>query len=289
MEVKLSKKLYDDEDSSRLDFLVSLPIWWPPELIITSLDDFSQAKVALDLPMIVDENASMFPIPGNKIFCYGNLQWVGIRNDPRNLRPVISGFTFIINEDFSIEILNEGPPCYGSGGTFYDGNIYIFGGHIKTTESTCEASKYNLQEKSWKRLASLPNSTSFSSCIEYMGLILIAGISSSKKSFAYNIELNSYSEFLEGVEDCKILCKYEGYAYLLNPAGNIYESEYKNPFVWKIIKKFETEKIYEFVRFQMVYEEFFYFVEYVYGKYHYYRFDLINKEIDGSSWRENLK
>ncbi|CAG9321871.1 unnamed protein product [Blepharisma stoltei] len=277
MKTNLPQKSYNNGDSSKLDFLSSLNNSTRNQLTVFSLKNFSQEKSILNLPEFIDENICICPLPDNKVFCYGNLSW----NNTESRIPSVTGLTFIINPDLSIEILEEGIKCYGSGGVFYDGNVYVYGGYNDIGVIEKIASKYNFQDKNWKIISSLPVPSSFCSCVEYMGLILVGGASRSNKIFAYDIATNSYSEFLSEIEETKILCKSNGHAYIINPGGFIYESENNNPFVWKSINKCEWSRDFcDLIGFQMVFENYFYFIEYEYGLCNYYRFDLVRKCMD---------
>ncbi|CAG9321868.1 unnamed protein product [Blepharisma stoltei] len=274
MKTKLAKKLYDNGDISKLDFLY-LPDE-PNDMTKFSLIDFSCKKI-INLPLDLNETICMVPLPNSKVFCYGSLRWKEAHN---HLIPILSGNTFIINPDFSIEILTKGTPCYGSGGIFYDGIAYVFGGHNDNGKIKNIASRYDLNKNKWKIISNLPVSSAFCSCIEFMRFILIGGFSLSSYVFVYDIFGNSYSMFLSGVDRTKILCKHNGYAYLINPGGNIYESDYKNPFVWKTVNKWEWDReFFDLISFQMAFGDFFYFVEFG-GSCSYYRFDLTSKKLD---------
>ncbi|CAG9321870.1 unnamed protein product [Blepharisma stoltei] len=210
MKTTLPQKLYNN-DSCKLDFLCSFTSPIRNQLTVFSLKDFSQEKSILNLPEFIDENIFICPLPDNKMFCYGNLSW-GYKE---YLAPVVTGLTFIINPDLSTEILEEGIKCYGSGGVFYDGNVYIFGGYNEKRRIDKIALKYNLQDKNWKIISSLPVPSLFCSCVEYMGLILVGGTSTSNKIFAYDIATNSYSEFLSELKKRRFCVKTTGMLILL--------------------------------------------------------------------------
>ncbi|CAG9321873.1 unnamed protein product [Blepharisma stoltei] len=282
MKSMLVEKCYDNGDSIKSQALYSFSNYAQNNLTKISLIDLSMRHSRVKLPKPVDGTTFICTLPNRRLFCYGNLWWErqgGIYNT--NPSPKISGIAFIVNSDLETEILNEGIPCYKPGGVYCDGKVFLFGGHIQaeTNEPTSIASEYNLERNRWRNISNLPISSSGCSCIEYMGLILIGGFSHSKSVFAYDIAEDSYSEFLSNLQKTKFLCKNDGYAYLINPGGNIYESEYCNPFVWKIVNKYKGKIDYEFIAFQTVFGNYFYFVDNHFPFSDCYMFDLVNKEM----------
>ncbi|CAG9321851.1 unnamed protein product [Blepharisma stoltei] len=88
------------------------------DLVEINLETFDKTIHRFLLPENnIDERISICQLPDNKLFCYGNtIGWADL-----------SGITFIINENYEVQVLPTGTPSLGCFGTYYKDCVYIFG------------------------------------------------------------------------------------------------------------------------------------------------------------------
>ncbi|CAG9331260.1 unnamed protein product [Blepharisma stoltei] len=230
-------------------------------LSIVDIKNLSKEERKIALPEPINRFTLMCQLPNNRIFCYGN--WLPM-----------SGLAFIIHSDFKIELLSSGKPFFASGGVYFNGKVYVFGGYNGKAVSASQI--YSLQENRWQNTTDLQEPGTFSNCDSYKGKILLSGIKHSKL-YIYDTFSECYTDLLQLTPDsCKIICVGNSRGYVLQTSGDIFESEEDNIYSWKSLGNssvFGTNLI----SYKVYLENSVYFI-FCYGNL--YQFNLSTKKTD---------
>ncbi|CAG9322090.1 unnamed protein product [Blepharisma stoltei] len=138
--------------------------------------------IELNVPEKLSYSTAYCLLPDDKIFCYGNY-----REDGR-----YSGIAFIINKDYSVDILEAFAPCAHSGCAYFNGYVFVFGGKNSHGDLNI-AAKYSLKDRIWERLRNLPVPSHGCSVAHFNKDFYISGINHTT-IYAYNLENNAYAE-----------------------------------------------------------------------------------------------
>ncbi|CAG9310027.1 unnamed protein product [Blepharisma stoltei] len=127
-------------------------------------------------------------------------------------------------------------------GAYYKNQIYVFGG-IKDEGSSHScvplAYKFDLLQKQWRAVSSLPIGSDKCSCITFNKKILIVG-NQHRHIYSYDVDSDSYSIITNsdmniGINNFKLLVSAKKRVYLMQEWGMMYESEILNEHSWENI------------------------------------------------------
>ncbi|CAG9310903.1 unnamed protein product [Blepharisma stoltei] len=186
------------------------------------IEKLTKKEITVNVSENIDNRICMCIIPGNKIFCYGNL----LNNGK------YTGITFIIDSSYRVKQLSRGFPCVSSSAIYYNGQIYTFGGFNGTCLSLSK--RFDLASNRWAQSAN--NSMKWRACsiAIFLDQFIIAGFGETK-AFIYDPLLDSFSLLpLETLvkSSIKVNCVANDRAYVIDSLGYVYESDPFNLYSW---------------------------------------------------------
>ncbi|CAG9335831.1 unnamed protein product [Blepharisma stoltei] len=227
-----------------------------------NLATFNTTEVEVEVADPIFYYVAMCEIPNTGVFCFGN--WNPCR-----------GTAYIIYPDSRIKQLEDGAPCCYSGAVYYKKAVYVFGGCSGNYLTLAE--KYNFTTEKWEKLSPMPDASHLVTTLVYNCQILLSGYHHSKL-YSYDINYDTYLEVLDLKPDvCRMLCKGNDKAYLIEWTGQIYECEY-NISSWRVVGE-ALPSMGCPIGYGSIYKGFSYFVDHTFTLY---QFDLGQLKINKS-------
>ncbi|CAG9335646.1 unnamed protein product [Blepharisma stoltei] len=207
---------------------------------ILDVESRVEQKYSIKFPRQTLFMPSIVRLPNNELACFGCFVSATYTNGVL-YRDNIESFICIINSltmKITRKLTFPGRHRAGCTTVFIKGYVYII--CLPHNDTIYTLLKYDLSRNSLKKLARLKLGSYSLNLLSFEDNILIG--SNDRNAYIYDLYSNSYSEIpLIAFYGHKVFISSKGRAYYLEFEGFIYESGFKNPYIWNKVKDFSPK------------------------------------------------